>query len=103
MFVTCNRIFVNPDYRDAFEERFSTRAGLVETMPGFVSFHLLRPTQDGDPYVVMTFWQSYDHFNAWTESEAFRQGHGRTGTLPQEAFTAPTKLETFEVVEKKTP
>src|SRR5215207_5849228 len=98
MFDTCNRMFVNPDFREPFETRLKERAGLVETMPGFVAFHLLRPVQDGDPYVVMTFWQTQAYFKAWTESEAFQQGHGRSGTLPREAFSAPPKLEMFEEV-----
>lgn len=99
MFVTCNRIFVHAEYRNAFEERFAGRANLVASMPGFVSFHLLRPRNDGDPYVVMTFWETEAHFTAWTESDAFRQGHARGGALPPEAYVAPSRLELFDVVE----
>lgn len=98
MIVTCNRLFVNPEHKDAFEARFRDRASLVETMPGFVSFHLLRPTQDDAPYVVMTFWESHAHFTAWTESESFKEGHARSSTLPREAFTQRPQLEIFEVI-----
>jgi heme-degrading monooxygenase HmoA len=33
-----NRIPVHPDHREAFEERFSDRAALVDGMDGFVAF-----------------------------------------------------------------
>ena len=98
MVVSSNRIYVNPEFADQFEERFRSRAGLVETMPGFVSFQLLRPTKDGDPYIAMTHWQSMEQFNAWTESDAFRQGHARSGTLPAEAYPQHPVLEVHEVV-----
>lgn len=99
MLVTCNRIFVHPDYHAAFEERFRDRAGLVDRMPGFVAFHLLRPTEPGDPYIAMTFWQSREHFEAWTNSEEFQQGHARSGTLPREAYTQHPKLEIYETAD----
>ena len=102
MIVTCNRIPVNPDHAAAFEERFADRASLVDGMPGFISFQLLRPKQAGDPYVVMTFWESDEHFKAWTESAAFKEGHARSGRLPPEAFAGHPKLETFEVIQSTT-
>ena len=100
MYVTCNRIYVNPEFRDAFEARFKNRPNLVASMPGFVSFQLLRPDQDDAPYVVMTHWESEGHFRAWTESDAFKQGHSRSGSLPREAFTRQAQLEMFEVVQE---
>lgn len=99
MFVTCNRITVNPDYAAAFEERFDGRAGQVDQMPGFVSFHLLKPKNPTDPYVVMTFWESEAHFTAWTESPQFREGHARSSTLPPEAFAGRPTLEAFDVIQ----
>ena len=99
MFVTCNRIPVNPEHAAAFEERFGSRAGQVDQMPGFVSFHLLKPKNPTDPYVVMTFWESEAHFKAWTESPAFREGHGRSSTLPPDTFAGRPVLELYDVVE----
>jgi len=102
MIVVCNRIPVNPDHAAAFEERFADRANLVDGMPGFVSFQLLRPTQPGDPYVVMTFWESQEHFKGWTESAAFKEGHARSGSLPPDAFLGHPKLEVYEVMQTTT-
>ncbi|RMF81694.1 MAG: antibiotic biosynthesis monooxygenase [Chloroflexi bacterium] len=98
MIVVCNRIPVNREHAAAFEERFKDRSGLVENMDGFVSFQLLRPTGDDDPYIVMTYWESHAHFKAWTESDEFKQGHARSGTLPPETFLGHPKLEIHEVI-----
>lgn len=98
MITVANRIFVAQKYAEAFEERFRTRAGLVDDMPGFVSNQVLRPTSPGDPYIVLTLWESRAHFEAWTTSEAFLKGHARSGTLPKDAFTGPNTLEIHEVV-----
>jgi len=98
MITTINRIYVNPEYAERFEEIFRNRAGLVDRMPGFVSNQLLRPANPGDPYIVMTHWQSRDHFRAWVTSEEFMQGHARSGSLPREAYDGPSKLELHEVI-----
>jgi heme-degrading monooxygenase HmoA len=99
MISVANRIFVHPDYAEAFEERFRNRAGQVDTMPGFLSNQLLRPTREGEPYVVLTFWESYEAFKAWTSSAAFREGHARSGSLPKEAFTGRNVLEIHQVIQ----
>lgn len=99
MIVICNRIPVNPEHAAAFEERFADRANLVDGMPGFISFQLLRPTAEGDPYVVMTFWESEEAFQGWTQSAEFKEGHARSGSLPPETFLGHPKLEKFEVIQ----
>jgi heme-degrading monooxygenase HmoA len=98
MFIVFNRIPVNPDHHEAFEDVFAQRSGLVDGMKGFVGFQLLRPTSVDDPYIVMTTWESKDDFEAWTNSEEFKQGHAQSGTLPREAFLGHPKLETFQVI-----
>lgn len=99
MISVANRIFVHPDYAEAFEERFRNRAGQVDTMPGFLFNQVLRPTREGEPYVVLTYWESYADFEAWTASEAFREGHARSGSLPREAFTKRNVLEVHQVIQ----
>jgi len=99
MIIVANRIPVNPEYADAFEGRFEERAGLVDGMDGFISYNLLRPLQEGQPYIVMTYWQTMEHFVAWTESDAFKQGHAKSGQLPKEAFLGHPQLEIHELVQ----
>ena len=99
MITVANRIYVNPDYAERFEARFRERAGLVDGMPGFVSNVVLRPVNEGDPYVVLTFWRSRGDFLNWVLSDEFVKGHAQSGTLPKEAFTGPNSLEMHEVLQ----
>ncbi|AFZ68321.1 antibiotic biosynthesis monooxygenase family protein [Deinococcus peraridilitoris] len=98
MITVANRIYVNPDFAEAFEARFRERAGLVDQMPGFLSNFVLRPTKSGEPYIVLTLWESREAFEGWTQSDAFHQGHARSGSLPREAFSSPNILEIHEVI-----
>ena len=99
MITVANRIYVNAEYGEAFEQRFRERAGLVDQMPGFVSNQVLRPVNDGDPYVVFTVWDSRQDFLNWVRSDAFTKGHAQSGTLPKEAFSRANVLEMHEVVQ----
>ena len=102
MITVANRIYVRPEFAEAFEQRFRDRAGLVDQMPGFISNHVLRPVNEGDPYVVFTLWNSRDNFLNWVRSDAFIKGHSQSGTLPKEAFSKSNVLEMHEVVQDST-
>ncbi|MCU1290643.1 MAG: Antibiotic biosynthesis monooxygenase, partial [Acidobacteria bacterium] len=80
MITVANRIYVKKEYGEAFEKVFRERAKLVDEMPGFVSNQVLRPVNDGDPYVVFTIWNSRQDFLNWVRSEAFIKGHAQSGT-----------------------
>jgi len=99
MISVANRIFVNPDYAEAFEERFQNRARMVDAMSGFLFNQVLRPSAPGQPYIVLTYWDSYADFEAWTSSEAFREGHAKSSTLPKEAFSGRNVLEIHQVIQ----
>ena len=99
MITVANRIYVRRDYADAFEKRFQERAGLVDKMPGFISNQVLRPVNDGDPYVVFTIWNSRQDFLHWVRSDEFVKGHAQSGTLPKDAFTQANVLEMHEVIQ----
>ncbi|MFC2150450.1 antibiotic biosynthesis monooxygenase family protein [Calditrichota bacterium] len=77
MFIAMNRITCSEEYRGRFEELFATRAKEVDKMPGFIEAKILRPVQDGKPYIIMTYWEAKEHFDEWVNSDAFRLGHTR--------------------------
>jgi heme-degrading monooxygenase HmoA len=99
MITVANRIYVSPEYAQAFEKVFRERAKLVDKMPGFVSNQVLRPVNDGDPYVVFTIWNSREDFMNWVRSDEFIKGHAQSGTLPKEAYFNPNVLEMHEVLQ----
>lgn len=98
MIAVTNRIYVNSNFYEAFEERFHTSAGLVDAMPGFLFDQLLRPAKEGDPYVVLTYWERHEDFRAWTQSASFRKEDARSGTLPKAVLDKPDRLDVYQVV-----
>jgi len=99
MITVANRLYVRPEYGAEFERVFRERAGLVDKMPGFVSNLVLRPANEGDPYVVLTFWNSRQDFLNWVQSDSFREGHAKSGTLPKDAYYQQNVLELHEVIQ----
>jgi heme-degrading monooxygenase HmoA len=99
MITVSNRIYVKAEHSEAFEKVFRERARLVDEMPGFISNQVLRPVNEGDPYIVFTLWNSRDDFINWVRSDAFVKGHAQSGTLPKEAYFKPNVLEMHEVVQ----
>lgn len=97
MFVVANRFRVVEEHADEFVERFRTSMGAVEEQPGFVRFEFLAPADDDtETYVAMTHWESEADFEAWTESEDFRDAHD--DRPPGHIFEGHPELERHEVV-----
>ena len=65
--------------------------------PGLSGTRSCAPVNPGDPYIVLTLWESRAAFDAWVKSDEFVKGHARSGTLPEEAFMQPSQLELHEV------
>jgi heme-degrading monooxygenase HmoA len=98
MISVVNRIYVNPDFAELFEERFTHRTSLMDGVQGFISFQLMRPLQKETPYLVQTFWESRDAFQGWTSSDSFRKSHAQSSRLPKEAFTGRNQIEIHEII-----
>lgn len=100
MIVVANRFEVAEGYEEAFVERFSSSEGGVADQPGFVRFELLTPVK-ADTHVAMTYWESMEAFEAWTESESFREAH--SNSPPEGMFEDVNHLEIHEVEFERTP
>ena len=68
-FVAINAIEVPAERSQAFSERFANRAGMVSKSPGFVRFELLRPSDGGTRWLVVTHWEQQSDFEAWMGSQ----------------------------------
>ena len=100
MYLTMNRFRVKPGSEEAFEAVWKERDSQLPSVPGFVSFHLMKgPEKDGARlYASHTFWESEAAFTAWTKSEAFRAAHrGAGGTA--DLYAGPPELEVFHSVQ----
>lgn len=101
MFIAMNRFKVNPDKTEAFEDVWKSRESHLESVPGFVEFHLLKGPvyEDHALYASHTVWASKAAFEAWTKSEAFRAAHKNAGNH-EDLYAGHPQFEGFEVVQE---
>ena len=97
--VKINAIAVPEGMGSELERRFAERARLVEEMPGFEGFELLRPVSGEDRYFVVTHWADEESFRNWVSSEAFQHGHARAQSDDGRPVAAHASLLEFEVVD----
>jgi len=76
-FVAINFIDCDDDYKQRFEELFSTRAKAIDTMPGFKNMEVLKPSDNSNGYLIVSHWNSEADFKQWTSSPEFIEGHKR--------------------------
>ncbi|QOK22211.1 antibiotic biosynthesis monooxygenase [Janibacter indicus] len=92
--VKINAISVPAQAGEELERRFAERQGTVDTAPGFEGFQLLRPTEGGDRYFVVTRWADEESFAAWRDGDA-RAAHAGEGKQP---VATGAELLGFDVV-----
>ena len=88
MFIAMNRFRVKKGSEDAFEKVWLGRDSYLDTVPGFLEFHLLKGPEEEDYtlYSSHTVWQSKRAFEEWTKSEQFRASHARAGNEATEGL-----------------
>lgn len=104
MFIAMNRFQVKPGSEKAFEEIWLNRESHLDTVPGFVEFHLLKGPKldDHTLYSSHTIWASRETFEDWTRSEAFRKAHKHAGSH-DDVYLGPPKFEGFDVIQTVKP
>ena len=100
MFIAMNRFRVKKGSEDAFEKVWLGRDSYLDSVPGFLEFHLLKgpEAEDHTLYSSHTVWQSKRAFEEWTKSEEFRASHARAGNeTTGPLYLEHPKFEGFEV------
>ena len=99
MYLAMNRFRVALGQEAAFEEVWRSRDSHLREVPGFVAFNLLRgpAREDHVLYASHTQWQSYENFEEWTRSEAFRMAHRSAGGT-KGLYLGPPEFEGFSPV-----
>jgi len=102
MYIAMNRFRVALGSELDFEKVWLSRDVHLRQVPGFAEFHLLRgPAQEDHVlYASHTVWHSYEDFEAWTRSDAFRLAHanaGQSGT--RSLYLGPPQFEGFTVLQ----
>src|SRR5690349_14095800 len=96
--VKINALTVPEEMREALEQRFAARAGMVEGSDGFEWFELLRPRDGTDKYLVYTRWRSEADFDRWM-SASMGAGHGGG----QRPAASGAEAWSFEVIQQTGP
>ena len=101
MFIAMNRFKVRKGSEHAFEQVWLTRETHLETVPGFVVFHLLKGPEHDDHvlYASHSLWRSEEDFAAWTRSNAFRKADESAGANKPLYFGHP-EFEGFTVIQE---
>jgi heme-degrading monooxygenase HmoA len=104
MFIAMNRFRIKPGHEADFEEIWASRDSHLDGVPGFRAFHLLRgPTgEEHTLYASHTEWESREHFQAWTQSDAFRKAHAQARPN-RDIYMGPPAFEGFEAVQELLP
>ena len=71
-YVVMNHIPVTSEGMPIFENHLKKREAHVSALHGLHAFRLLKPTK-GYTYIILTQWQSADHYEAWRETEDFQE------------------------------
>jgi len=99
MFIAMNRFEISPGSEETFETLWRDRDSHLDDVPGFREFHLLRgPSNETSTlYASHTVWETREAFEAWTESDAFRNAHARA-KAPKGTYLGHPRFEGFEVI-----
>lgn len=99
MFIAMNRFKVVKGSEADFETVWRSRDTYLDSMQGFIEFHLLKgpEREDHTLYSSHTLWRSRADFEAWTKSDAFRQAHKNAGAN-KPLYLGHPEFEGFESV-----
>lgn len=102
MFIAMNNFKVVEGKGEEFENIWKQRETYLAGVPGFVRFALLRGDAPGE-YVSHSTWRDRESFTAWTQSDAFVQGHRQGGSL-MGVLAGPPAVKLYDaVIEQEAP
>ncbi|MBN6884915.1 heme oxygenase (staphylobilin-producing) [Cytobacillus horneckiae] len=85
MYVVTNRIKMKPGFAERMAPNF-TKPGPLQEMKGFVKVEtvITQSLTDYDELSVNMYWEDLESFQAWKESDIFKQAHHRPEPKPGE-------------------
>ncbi|PIE10295.1 MAG: antibiotic biosynthesis monooxygenase [Rhodobacterales bacterium] len=100
-FIAMNRFRVALDRGEDFENIWKNRESRLKELKGFQEFRLLKgpQTEDHILYSSHVIWDSREDFEAWTDSQQFRDAHKNAGGNRSEGvILGHPQFEGFETV-----
>ena len=99
MFIAMNRFRIAPGHEKDFEDLWKNRQSYLDDVDGFREFNLLKGPADENAtlYASHSTWDSFQVFEGWTNSEAFKKAHGQA-RAPEGTYLGHPQFEGFEVI-----
>ena len=97
MYIAMNRFKIVPGREQDFEGIWRNRETLLDEVPGFVAFNLVRGAKEESHtlYASHSIWEPKEDFWYWTKSEAFRLAHKDAGKH-RDLYIGPPNFEDYE-------
>ncbi|MCD7035382.1 heme oxygenase [Metabacillus sp. GX 13764] len=98
MFVVTNRIKTKQGMAERMAPSF-TKPGALQEMKGFkkVEVHLTQNLTEHDEMSVNMYWETLEDFQAWKNSDAFKQAHSRPSSGEGESPILGSEIVIAEV------
>lgn len=89
------------DFKKYAVERFGEK-GLID-QEGFIKMNLLEPVnfppgKENSKFIIETYWESFELFKKYTQSEAFRKAH--QNPPPKEWFAGNPAVEVYSIIKE---
>nr|WP_201239620.1 antibiotic biosynthesis monooxygenase [Rhodothalassium salexigens] len=101
MYIAMNRFSVLKEHAADFEAVWASRESRLKDQPGFVEFQMLKGPEDNGMilYASHTVWRSVEEFEAWTQSQSFRDAH-KDGGKTRHMYEGGPRFEGFHVIQE---
>lgn len=98
-YVVMNVVELPPTGSEAFEQAFAQRQSRLKDVDGFAGFELMRRDNDQE-FLVISRWRDESAFDAWRNSDHFKNAHRNADPESRPAEHRPTNSETrkYQVV-----
>jgi heme oxygenase (mycobilin-producing) len=100
MYVSMSRLRVAEDRADDLVAAFRARSRLVDGFAGFVDLQVWRSDRDPGEVLMVSRWDTREHFRDYMRSREHRISHGRIDSGLQDAIRLERleHLHTYDVV-----
>ena len=101
MYIAMNHFHVASGRGSEFETRWRERKSYLDTVAGFVQFHLVRGKDEDDGshrYASHVIWDNRQAFVDWTHSDEFRKAHADR-SMPEGLILEHPRFRGWETIE----
>lgn len=99
MYLVMNKFKIKLGKENEFEQIWKNRDSKLPSTKGFIEFKLLKG-ESNEKFTIFSshvFWQSKEDFEAWTNSDSFKEAHKKADNS-MSLHVAHPELECYDVI-----